>query len=93
MNFMLLVASSDNNLGQYERNKIAAFFGYSFSEHEWLAYMEERNITSPEFITSPSYSFVTLVQAENLLNTNYTTYSCTTKEYVNILNDITLFHP
>ena len=91
MNFVLLVASADGELSNWELERIAGVFGYSFTEKEWYAYLKERNIISEQFITTPSYSFIILVNAENQLYKVGAPYTCLTKRYITELNELSRF--
>ena len=91
MNFMLLIASSDNAIIDFERDRIAGLFGYNFSAEDWFSYLNERGITSKEYLLSPSYTFALLVQAENAFTEENIPYISLTKKYIEILNKLSNF--
>lgn len=91
MNFLLCIAFSDNELTDFERNRITGLFGYEFSADEWLDYLENRKITSEEFITTPPYSFVLAVKAVNKLSEQNIEHDFLTKRYIETLNKLSYF--
>lgn len=91
MNFLLCISISDNELADFELNRIAGLFGYEFSAEEWFDYLKERKITSDEFISSPPYSFVLAVKSVNKLTEQNIEHDFLTKQYVETLNKLSYF--
>lgn len=82
MNFLLYIACSDKKLDASELNRISNLFDYNLTESEWLEYMKERGIGEDSYKKNPSYSFVCIVEAENIMRNG----NEESKKYVEVLD-------